>query len=156
MVYVKEEYRGTWKARNKKKGGHWIIGAKAGGVHREVSTGRGVAMFAIKGKIEDGWDVHHNDQDRTNDWPSNLAICTKEQHRILDALSLLRNSGFDIPDRPSGEFHSILIGVVWIGNLLEDYDGVIEEAITWFKIWAYNTYEWELAPLLEGGVDRRI
>ena len=154
MANVKEGSRGTWKVRKGYE--HYVVGVFVGGVHKQVAVARGVAMFALKGPIEDGLEVHHNDQNKANDWPSNLAICTRQQHRILDALSLLRNNGFDIPTWPNGEYHPMLAGVIWIGDLLEDCNGVIEEAVAWFKTWAYDTYEWKSEPPLEYAIERRM
>ena len=147
--------RGTLKHR---RGGYYVIGMGFAGKHRQVTVARGVAMFALQGEIAEGLQIHHNDQDKLNDLPSNLAICSQEQHRILDELSLLRNHGFDIVERPKEDLHPILKGVIWIGDLLEDREGVLEEVVTWTKNWIFNRDGW-ITPaddITECVIERRL
>ncbi|MBK7689223.1 MAG: HNH endonuclease [Elusimicrobia bacterium] len=48
-----------------------------------VYTHRRVAEKMIGGKIYSGREVHHIDQDKTNNRPSNLMIVSKAEHRSI-------------------------------------------------------------------------
>ena len=96
-----------------------------------------IAMYALKKQDLNGQQVHHNDGDTLNNRPSNLVVCEKVAHGVLDnamrARKLWPQAG--VPERPNehntmdGE---ILKDAIWLRDLLEDDPDVINKAIVWF------------------------
>jgi hypothetical protein len=122
-----------------------------------VVRGRVIAMFVLeRNLIKSGLEVHHNDGVIINDMPSNLAVCTPEQHRVLDAVSRLRREGVVLPIRPKEDFIPVLREVIWLGDVQEDYEGIYLEAIEWFKDKMLWEWHGEKHSEFEGKVDRRI
>lgn len=103
-------------------------------------------MFVLKKNLKDsGLEIHHNDKNIFNDLPSNLALCNVKQHKILDAFTVLRSVGYNVPEMPDETHVESLKNVVWLGKLIDNYDGVLAEAVAWFKqqVWEWH---WEQNP----------
>ena len=161
--YGRLRYNGEIEMKSKETEGAFVKHGRGrmqyvvGFNHQAHSRARIVAMFVLgRNLFKSGLEVHHNDGDIINDMPSNLAVCTITQHRILDAVSRLRREGAALPVRPGKDFVPSLEGVIWLADFGKDHAGIYLEAIAWWKDKMLWEWHGQVLPQLEGGVDRRI